>query len=68
MTASQERLAAQIQASRLDNHLREGRLISRLYRHYYIVLRRIYGQRRSKRKSEKIIAELTDDQGAQKKK
>jgi putative resolvase len=29
---------------------------------------RLYGQRRSKRKTEKIIAELTDDQGAQKKK
>jgi hypothetical protein len=26
-----------------------------------------YGQRRSKRKTEKIIAELTDGQGAQKK-
>jgi predicted site-specific integrase-resolvase len=29
---------------------------------------RLYGQRRSKRKTEKIIAELTDDQSAQKKK
>ena len=29
---------------------------------------RLYGQRRSKRKTEKIIAELTDGQGAQKKK
>jgi putative resolvase len=29
---------------------------------------RLYGQRRSKRKTEKTIAELTDDQGAQKKK